>query len=44
MDFFSKIRRTDINLLRESSNMEQTLNFQVPAEGLELLILLHTQY
>ena len=24
--------------------MEEKLNFQVPAEGLELVILLHTQY
>ena len=24
--------------------MEENLNFQVPAEGLELVILLHTQY
>ena len=33
-----------VALCRESSKMEQTLNFQVPAEGLELVILLHTQY
>ena len=31
-------------MTRESSKMEQTLNFQVPAEGLELEILIHTQY
>ena len=34
----------NMDLFRESSKMEQTLNFQVPAEGLELVILLHTQY
>ena len=27
-----------------TKQMEQILNFQVPAEGLELVILLHTQY
>ena len=29
---------------RELKQMEPILNFQVPAEGLELVILLHTQY
>ena len=29
---------------RELEQMEPILNFQVPAEGLELVILLHTQY
>ena len=29
---------------RQSKQMEQILNFQVPAEGLELVILLLTQY
>jgi hypothetical protein len=28
----------------KTKQMEQILNFQVPAEGLELVILLHTQY
>ena len=27
-----------------TKQMEEKLNFQVPAEGLELVILLHTQY
>ena len=27
-----------------TKQMEQILNFQVPSEGLELVILLHTQY
>ena len=27
-----------------TKQMEQILNFEVPAEGLELVILLHTQY
>ena len=27
-----------------TKQMEQILNFQVPAEGLELVLLLHTQY
>ena len=27
-----------------SEQMDPTLNFQVPAEGLELVILLHTLY
>jgi hypothetical protein len=27
-----------------TKQMEEKLNFQVPAEGLELAILLHTQY
>ena len=27
-----------------TKQMEQILNFQVPAEGLDLVILLHTQY
>ena len=29
---------------RELDQMEPRLNFQVPTEGLELVILLHTQY
>ena len=29
---------------RELEQMEPILNFQVPAESLELVILLHTQY
>jgi hypothetical protein len=29
---------------RELKQMEPILNFQVPVEGLELVILLHTQY
>ena len=29
---------------RKLKQMEPILNFQVPAEGLELVILLHTQY
>ena len=29
---------------RELKQMEPILNFQVPAEGLDLVILLHTQY
>ena len=36
--------KKSFTLVRESSKMEQILNFQVPAEGLELVILLHTQY
>ena len=28
----------------KTKKMEQILNFEVPAEGLELVILLHTQY
>ena len=27
-----------------TKQMEEKLNFQVPSEGLELVILLHTQY
>ena len=27
-----------------TKQMEEKLNFQVPAEGLKLVILLHTQY
>mgnify|MGYP007015869073 FL=1 len=27
-----------------TKQMEEKLNFQVPAEGIELVILLHTQY
>ena len=40
-----KIRET-ISLIRSESTkqMEEKLNFQVPAEGRELVILLHTQY
>ena len=32
------------NVLSQREQMEPILNFQVPAEGLELVILLHTQY
>ena len=32
------------NYTESTKQMEETLNFQVPAEGLELVILLHTQY
>ena len=29
---------------RDLEQMEPILNFQVPAEGLQLVVLLHTQY
>ena len=32
------------NKAEKTKQMEQILTFQVPAEGLELVILLHTQY
>ena len=32
------------NSAESTKQMEEKLNFQVPAEGLELVILLHTQY
>ena len=37
---------TDMHRLiqRELKQMEPILNFHVPAEGLELVILLHTEY
>ena len=37
------VRKHKVNQ-RELKQMEPILNFQVPAEGLELVILLHTQY
>ena len=33
-----------LNNTESTKQMEEKLNFQVPAEGLELVILLHTQY
>ena len=33
-----------LDSLESTKQMEEKLNFQVPAEGLELVILLHTQY
>ena len=41
---FCNYGQFSIDLSRESSKMEQILNFQVPSEGLELVISLHTQY
>ena len=34
----------DSTIPESTKQMEEKLNFQVPAEGLELVILLHTQY
>ena len=36
--------QTSLSGAESTKQMEWKLNFQVPAEGLELLILLHTQY
>ena len=33
-----------LHYTESTKQMEEKLNFQVPAEGLELVILLHTQY
>ena len=41
IDNFSVVARS---IHRELEQMELIRNFQVPAEGLELVILLHTQY
>ena len=35
---------TETDCPESTKQMEEKLNFQVPAEGLELVILLHTQY
>ena len=38
------IGRAEWNQPESTKQMEEKLNFQVPTEGLELVILLHTQY
>ena len=48
-NFFTQWIITMISYLQRDKSertkqMEQILNFQVPAEALELVILLHTQY
>ena len=40
LEYFSRTERTT----ERTKQMEEILNFQVPAEVLELVILLHTQY
>ena len=42
--FGCEIIHPTIDIPESSKQMEEKLNFQVPAEGLELVILLHTQY
>ena len=41
---FRTLRRAGKARPESTKQMEEKLNFQVPAEGLELVILLHTQY
>ena len=42
--YYEKICTILLAYPERTKQMEQILNFQVPAEGLELVILLHTQY
>ena len=38
------VHKTRYHNSESTKQMEEKLNFQVPSEGLELVILLHTQY